>query len=140
MEQIKLIYNGLLLVYCYYNNSFADDTLFVPTEQREIVREYIEELVASMIGGGSLDNVPIGQLYNDLECEFILFVFLAIDINFIWEISALINDSVRLHFPLYCLKNYPLSGFVYQYIYRCIIELMHPLKSVYRIHTLYQMS
>lgn len=93
-----------------------------------------------MIGGGSLDNVPIGQLYNDLECEFILFVFLAIDINFIWEISALINDSVRLHFPLYSLKNYPLSGFVYQYIYRCFIELMHPLKSVYRIHTLYQMS
>lgn len=57
-------------------NSFADETLLVPTEQRDNVREFIEELVASMVVGGdgggvveSLDNVPIGQLYKDLECK-----------------------------------------------------------------------
>lgn len=49
---------------------FSDDTLIVPTEQRDIVREFIEELVASMIGGGSLDNVPIGQLYSSLDCKY----------------------------------------------------------------------
>lgn len=63
--------------------SFTDDTLFVPTEQRDIVREYIEELAASMIGGGSLDNVPIGQLYKDLECEFIVCFFLLVTSNFL---------------------------------------------------------
>lgn len=63
--------------------SFLDDTLFVPTEQRDIVREYIEELVASMIGGGSLDNVPIGQLYKDLECKFIDFFLMLLTSNII---------------------------------------------------------
>lgn len=95
-----------------------------------------------MIGGGSLDNVPIGQLYKDLECKFDCLFFHAYNIKYIQQLfskSELIDDSVRLNFPLYSLKNNPLSGFIYHH--RCIVELMHPLKSLYRVHnTLYHMS
>lgn len=52
---------------------FADETLVVPIEQRDVVREYIEKLVASMVGGdATLDRVPIGQLYSNLNCKCII--------------------------------------------------------------------
>lgn len=57
----------------------VDATIVVPAEQRDVVRNYMERLVASMLGGskkdadsdaGSLDRVPIGQLSTSENCTY----------------------------------------------------------------------
>lgn len=53
-------------------NNVADNAPFlIPLEQREKVREFVEELVSTLVGG-SIDNAPVGQLYENVECKYIL--------------------------------------------------------------------
>lgn len=41
----------------------------IPHEQREKVREFIEELISSMIGG-SIDDASVGQLFSNYACKY----------------------------------------------------------------------
>lgn len=47
---------------------FTDNAPLIPLEQREKVREFVEELVSTLVGG-SIDNAPVGQLYENKECK-----------------------------------------------------------------------
>lgn len=55
----------------YFDLFGKDETLVVPIEQRDVVRDYIEKLVSSMVDtdAGSLDCVPIGQLSTNRHCK-----------------------------------------------------------------------
>lgn len=58
-----------LIVCCLFSVN-KDDTLVVPIEQRDVVRDYIEKMVASMVDKDtSLDRVPIGQLSTHPNCK-----------------------------------------------------------------------
>ncbi|KAJ6643313.1 hypothetical protein Bhyg_08273 [Pseudolycoriella hygida] len=48
-------------------SSTNDNGPLIPLEQREKVREFVEELVSTLIGG-SIENAPVGQLSEDKEC------------------------------------------------------------------------
>lgn len=41
----------------------------VPLDQKEKVREFLEDLLSSMLGG-SLDNIPVGQIRKSDECKY----------------------------------------------------------------------
>lgn len=41
----------------------------MPPNQREKVRQFIEELLSNMLNG-PLDDVSVGQLFNDNKCKF----------------------------------------------------------------------
>lgn len=53
---------------CYMLMSFTDNVPLIPLEQREKVREFVEELVSTLVGG-SIDNAPVGQLCEKTECK-----------------------------------------------------------------------
>lgn len=40
-----------------------------PLQERIRVREFIEDLISSMLGG-SLDDVCVGQIYENIDCEY----------------------------------------------------------------------
>lgn len=40
-----------------------------PLQERIRVREFIEDLISSMLGG-SIDDVCVGQIYENIECEY----------------------------------------------------------------------
>lgn len=61
---------SLSLIVCRFQLTELDDTSPIPLQQRVRVREFIEDLLASMLGG-SLDNVCVGQIYKNLECKYI---------------------------------------------------------------------
>lgn len=48
---------------------FSDKSSPIPLKQRIRVREFIEELLSSMLGG-PLDSVYVGQIYKNLECKY----------------------------------------------------------------------
>lgn len=55
------------------DNSDSDDNFneslgSIPLEQKEKVREFLEDLLSSMLGG-SLDNVPVGKIRKSEECK-----------------------------------------------------------------------
>lgn len=47
---------------------------FASRNQRENVRQFIEELLARMLDG-PLDDVPVVKLSNDENCEYIYYLF-----------------------------------------------------------------
>lgn len=48
-----------------------DDSSFknVSPNQRERVREFLEDLLSSMLGG-SLDDITVGRMYKNNDCKF----------------------------------------------------------------------
>lgn len=55
-----------------FNLFHSDDeslTAFVSRNQRENVRQFIEELLAKMVDG-PLDDVSVGQLSSDDNCKY----------------------------------------------------------------------
>lgn len=52
----------------YLSKEFTDNAPLIPLEQREKVREFVEELVSTLVGG-SIDHAPVGQLYKNKECK-----------------------------------------------------------------------
>lgn len=48
---------------------FTDDSPLIPLNQRDKVREFIEELISSLVGG-SIEDATVGQLYNNYECKY----------------------------------------------------------------------
>ncbi|XP_037046730.1 uncharacterized protein LOC119081716 isoform X2 [Bradysia coprophila] len=48
-------------------SSNDDSAPLIPLEQREKVREFVEELVSTLVGG-TIDNAPVGQLFENKEC------------------------------------------------------------------------
>lgn len=48
-----------------------DETSFknVSPNQRERVREFLEDLLSSMLGG-SLDDITVGRMYKNDDCKF----------------------------------------------------------------------
>lgn len=50
--------------------SITDKSSPIPLEQRIKVREFVEDLLSSMLGG-PLDEVSVGELFKHLECELI---------------------------------------------------------------------
>lgn len=46
----------------------TDNVPLIPLEQREKVREFVEELVSTLVGG-SIDNAPVSQLYENKGCK-----------------------------------------------------------------------
>lgn len=61
---------------------FLDKSSPIPLKQRIRVREFIEELLSSMLGG-PLDSVYVGQIYKNLECKYLweLFILRKISIS-----------------------------------------------------------
>lgn len=66
----------------YFADGVADATIVVSAEQRDVVRDYMERLVASMLAdsgtdagsySSNLDRVPIGQLSTSLTCTYIFY-------------------------------------------------------------------
>lgn len=51
--------------------SIAGEPVIVspPLQERIRVREFIEDLISSMLGG-SLDDVCVGQIYENIDCEY----------------------------------------------------------------------
>ncbi|XP_037046735.1 uncharacterized protein LOC119081716 isoform X6 [Bradysia coprophila] len=47
-------------------SSNDDSAPLIPLEQREKVREFVEELVSTLVGG-TIDNAPVGQLFENKE-------------------------------------------------------------------------
>lgn len=72
--------NFFVLVFCFYiylnlniqSSAHADESSPIPLQQRVRIREFIEDLLASMLGG-SLDHVCVGQIYKNLECKSTFF-------------------------------------------------------------------
>lgn len=47
----------------------------VSPNQKERVREFLEDLLSSMLGG-SLDDITVGRMYKNDDCKFIFIFFL----------------------------------------------------------------
>lgn len=58
-------------IFDYFNITLGEN-LSIPMQQRICVRKIIEDLIASMLGG-SLDDVFVGQLFNNLECKSLIY-------------------------------------------------------------------
>ncbi|KAG4073806.1 hypothetical protein HA402_001030 [Bradysia odoriphaga] len=52
-------------------SSNDDSAPLIPLEQREKVREFVEELVSTLVGG-SIDSAPVGQLFENKECKLLI--------------------------------------------------------------------
>lgn len=77
-----LIWDLLFLFLGVNITTHLDESSPIPLQQRVRVREFIEELLGSMLGG-SLDNVCVGQIYKNLECKFTI----SINVQFILSIQ-----------------------------------------------------
>ena len=42
----------------------------ISIDQRENVREFLEELLSTLIGGGPLDDITVGQMFKHNECKY----------------------------------------------------------------------
>lgn len=52
----------------YLTCKITDNAPLIPLDQREKVREFVEELVSTLVGG-PIDNAPVGQLFENKECK-----------------------------------------------------------------------
>ncbi|XP_031621785.1 probable serine/threonine-protein kinase DDB_G0282963 isoform X3 [Contarinia nasturtii] len=76
-----------------------DETSPIPLQQRVRVREFIEDLLASMLGG-TLDNVCVGQIYKNLEYLKFFLLFHCELSTTIYKLEVSLHQALSSDLPI----------------------------------------